>query len=425
MAKTAVTEWDTTAANNTDINSIDIDENCAPSGINNAIRENMAQIATAMTTGALTGIGHIARASNATIVKADRGKCNDCSAALTLDLTAAATMGVGWAGFVKADGGDVIVDPNGSETIEGASTLTVSDGTTALIYTDATTWYVAFATPVASTDVTLAGSLDYLTISGQEITRNAIDLATDTTGTINLTSQVTGALPVANGGTNRASNTAYAIMAAGSTATGTLQNIVPGVAGRVLTSNGPSALATFQDSDTGAMELISTVTASNDGTVTFTGLSSTYFKYIVEIADLLPAGNNVEFRMRTSTNNGSSYDGSTNDYFWVRNEHLSDTGTTSSQNESGADSAYILLASVVGDDAGEEAAGTINILNPSAANHCNIKWDFSSIDSGDSLLEARGSARRMAAANVDAIQFYFDTGNISTGTFKLYGLRAS
>ena len=42
-----------------------------------------------------------------------------------------------------------------------------------------------------STDVTLAGSLDYITISGQEITRNAIDLTADVTGT----------LPVANGGT--------------------------------------------------------------------------------------------------------------------------------------------------------------------------------------------------------------------------------
>ena len=40
-------------------------------------------------------------------------------------------------------------------------------------------------------DVTLAGSLDYITISGQEITRNAIDLTADVTGT----------LPVGNGGT--------------------------------------------------------------------------------------------------------------------------------------------------------------------------------------------------------------------------------
>src|SRR5210317_112188 len=35
-----------------------------------------------------------------------------------------------------------------------------------------------------STDVTLAGSLDYITLSGQEITRNAIDLTTDVTGVL-------------------------------------------------------------------------------------------------------------------------------------------------------------------------------------------------------------------------------------------------
>ena len=42
-----------------------------------------------------------------------------------------------------------------------------------------------------STNVTLAGSLDYITLSGQEITRNAINLGTD----------VTSQLPIVNGGT--------------------------------------------------------------------------------------------------------------------------------------------------------------------------------------------------------------------------------
>ena len=41
-----------------------------------------------------------------------------------------------------------------------------------------------------STNVTLAGTPDYLTISGQQITRGLIDLTTD----------VTGVLPTANGG---------------------------------------------------------------------------------------------------------------------------------------------------------------------------------------------------------------------------------
>jgi hypothetical protein len=44
MAKNKVSEWSTTASNNTDIAGINIAEGCAPSGINNAIREVMAQI---------------------------------------------------------------------------------------------------------------------------------------------------------------------------------------------------------------------------------------------------------------------------------------------------------------------------------------------------------------------------------------------
>lgn len=44
MAKTKVSEWSPVAANNTDINGINIAEGCAPSGINNAIRELMAQV---------------------------------------------------------------------------------------------------------------------------------------------------------------------------------------------------------------------------------------------------------------------------------------------------------------------------------------------------------------------------------------------
>ena len=44
MAKNKISEWSSTAANNTDIGGIDIAEGCAPSGINNAIRELMAQV---------------------------------------------------------------------------------------------------------------------------------------------------------------------------------------------------------------------------------------------------------------------------------------------------------------------------------------------------------------------------------------------
>ena len=44
MPKDKVSEWSSTPSNNTDIGGINIAEGCAPSGINNAIRELMAQV---------------------------------------------------------------------------------------------------------------------------------------------------------------------------------------------------------------------------------------------------------------------------------------------------------------------------------------------------------------------------------------------
>ena len=44
MAKNSIRDYSATAASNTDVQSVDIDENCAASGINNAIREVMADL---------------------------------------------------------------------------------------------------------------------------------------------------------------------------------------------------------------------------------------------------------------------------------------------------------------------------------------------------------------------------------------------
>lgn len=44
MPKTKISEFDTNPDNNTDINSINIAEGCAPSGINNAIRQLMSDL---------------------------------------------------------------------------------------------------------------------------------------------------------------------------------------------------------------------------------------------------------------------------------------------------------------------------------------------------------------------------------------------
>jgi hypothetical protein len=63
---------------------------------------------------------------------------------------------------------------------------------------------------------------------------------------IGLTDEVTGTLPITNGGTARTSFTAYSLLAGGTTSTGSLQSLVDvGTVGQVLTSNGAGALPSW------------------------------------------------------------------------------------------------------------------------------------------------------------------------------------
>ena len=69
MAKNKISEFSSTPANNTDIAGINIAEGCAPSGINNAIRELMAQLKDqqAGTDGDAFTVGGLFTASGASV----------------------------------------------------------------------------------------------------------------------------------------------------------------------------------------------------------------------------------------------------------------------------------------------------------------------------------------------------------------------
>ncbi len=103
---------------------------------------------------------------------------------------------------VLTDGQMIVGDGSGDPVAESGATLRTSIGVDA-------------AGTDNSTNVTLAGSLDYLTLSGQEITRGAIVLTTDVSGT----------LPIANGGTN-ATSAGAALTALGAAPAAGSSNIV-------------------------------------------------------------------------------------------------------------------------------------------------------------------------------------------------------
>lgn len=86
--------------------------------------------------------GYATKSSGYTLAAADLGKVIDCTATLTLAVTAAATLVAGWFCFVRAaTGATVTVDPNGSETIGGASTLQIYQNEVYLVGSDGTNIY--------------------------------------------------------------------------------------------------------------------------------------------------------------------------------------------------------------------------------------------------------------------------------------------
>lgn len=169
--------------------------------------------------------------------------------------------------------------------------------------------------------------------------------------------------------------------------------------------------------------LLSTATASNSASISFTGLSSIYDKYELQFINVKPQTDTANLVLRTSTNGGSSYDSGASDYAYA----VSDFSTAgSSVGPYSAGATGILLANSVGNDANENGvSGNLSIFTPSDAIYTSVYFSTVFRASNGVLYVGNGSGQRMAAADVDAIQLLFSSGNITSGKFKLYGWRAN
>lgn len=170
-------------------------------------------------------------------------------------------------------------------------------------------------------------------------------------------------------------------------------------------------------------EFIATATASSSAAIAFTGLSSTYIAYKVIMTNVVSANDAVELYLRTSTNGGSSYDAGASDYAWGFVFNTLNTATVATT--VGADEAddSITIFNSFGTGANESGAIEVTIFNPSAAAFCRVNWSGLVTASDAGHYNVTGAGARLAAADVDAIQFIMSAGNIASGEFRLYGLR--
>lgn len=83
------------------------------------------------------------RSSNTILGTGDDGKTIVATASFTQTLTAAATLATGWAVVIKnASTGDLTIDPNGSETIDGRTTLVLRPQEAVIIECDGSNFHI-------------------------------------------------------------------------------------------------------------------------------------------------------------------------------------------------------------------------------------------------------------------------------------------
>tara|TARA_R100001129_G_scaffold38511_1_gene25924 strand:+ start:62 stop:1945 length:1884 start_codon:yes stop_codon:yes gene_type:complete len=203
-------------------------------------------------------------------------------------------------------------------------------------------------------------------------------------------------------------------------------HVATGSSGQVLTSNGAGAAPTFQAASAGSLVHITTVTASDSASIDINStLTSTYNSYFVTFANLVPAVNNSEFVTLFSTDNGSSY--TTSNYaFALKHFYVGPSGDGNSESTASSSIRLALAASSTAADGG--LTGHMLIHSPTnSAVRTYINWfAFQRMGDGSNTgVTLLGGGMVGSNTDDDAFQIKNESGNITSGTVRVYGIANS
>ena len=184
---------------------------------------------------------------------------------------------------------------------------------------------------------------------------------------------------------------------------------------------------------TGSMTLIKTITASSSGTIQFQDgssnvvLDNTYKEYVFKIINMHPAVDNHIFEFQANASGGSGYN-ETITSTCFRSFHTEGDGTAAisylvnDDLAQGTDHQH--LANGVGNANDESLSGELHLFDPSNTTfvkHFIAKFNFYEASNGSNTYYTAGYFNTTSA--IDEIQFKMASGNIDSGTFKLYGIK--
>lgn len=170
-----------------------------------------------------------------------------------------------------------------------------------------------------------------------------------------------------------------------------------------------------------AMTFVSAQTASSSAALAFTGLGSTYREYIFDFDDVLPSVAAGTFIAEVSDDNGSSW--KTSSYICAGFITNNSGGTANITSTTG----FLMSngAEVTGNGPG--ACGQFRIHTPSSSARKMVHWQttYRNVVGGGGSTVFGGGCWDGGSGAITAVRFRFASGNITSGTITMYGIKGS
>jgi len=178
---------------------------------------------------------------------------------------------------------------------------------------------------------------------------------------------------------------------------------------------------------TGNMVLISSQTANNSASLSFTsGIDSTYKEYQFYFINVAPKTDNVYFNFNLSTDSGSNYN-VTKTTTWFRAYHNETGNATALGYEAGEDLAQSTsdqrLTDTNGNGADECVGGYLSLFNPSSTTYVkHFISNTNTYNNSDFSTNVFCAGYGNTTSAVNAARFQMSSGNMD-GTILMYGIK--
>ena len=174
-----------------------------------------------------------------------------------------------------------------------------------------------------------------------------------------------------------------------------------------------------------SLVLLSTQTASSSATIDFTSnIDSTYKEYIFKFIDIHPATNNVKFQFNLTTDGTNFNVTKTSTYFAAYHSEADDAGIAYSTGSDLAQSTSDQpIAEDVGSDNDQAPSGSLFLYNPSSTTFVkHFLANMSNSQQTDYSQNIFVGGYGNTTSAITGIRFKFASGNIDSGTIKMYGV---